>query len=375
MDFPIWGAEGIDDNTIAQMTAAADLPVSVAAALMPDAHLGYGLPIGGVLALDNAVMPYGVGNDIACRMMLTVLNVYADALDDHRSDLREAIDKSTKFGVGCQFDGSDRRQHPVMDEDWSFLEGIVDKDKAWAQLGTSGSGNHFIDVGELRYVNGGGYTAILTHSGSRGMGSKIATHFTRLAKAKHPELEGEDKNLAWLSLDDEDGQLYWKAMELAGRYASANHHCIHDRVIDAISQGPELGQHENHHNFAWKEEHFGKEVVVHRKGATPAGLGEMGIIPGSMTAPGYLVRGKGGETSMCSAAHGAGRAMSRKKAKGMFTRESMSVELKASGVDLMGSDVDEAPGAYKDIDEVMRHQKDLVEVVATFTPKIVKMAG
>jgi tRNA-splicing ligase RtcB (3'-phosphate/5'-hydroxy nucleic acid ligase) len=161
-------------------------------------------------------------------------------------------------------------------------------------------------------------------------------------------------------------------MELAGKYASANHAVIHENIADALSFSI-LGGIENHHNFAWKEEASGEEVVVHRKGATPAGAGVLGVIPGSMSAPGYVVRGTGNTDALSSAAHGAGRRMSRSEANKRFDWDTVKRKLKSQGVDLISAGLDEAPGAYKDIELVMAAQSDLVDVLAEFQPKIVKM--
>ena len=388
--YQVWGRHLIDEQTIDQMNRAVSIPPAVQGALCADAHLGYGLPIGGVLALDNAVSPYCVGVDIACRVMLSVTPVPVcndDPITNLEGKFRDAIEKHTRFGLGAAFQRSGRRQHDVMDRDWSIVDGIVDKDTAWNQLGSSGGGNHFIDIGEIEFtevfetlgpddyaVPAGKYVAILTHSGSRGMGSKIANHFTKVAMAKHPLLPPQYKRLAWLSLDDEDGQAYWEAMQLAGEYASANHHCIHDSLLKELGLQP-LAQVENHHNFAFKERYDGKELIVHRKGATPAGKGMLGIIPGSMADPGFLVRGKGKVESLNSAAHGAGRAMSRTAAKEKYRWASVKDELRHKRVTLISAGLDEVPGAYKSIEEVMAAQDDLVEIVAKFQPRLVKMAG
>ena len=253
------------------------------------------------------------------------------------------------------------------------------KDKAWAQLGTSGSGNHFVEFGVLELaeddlgLKAGTYLALLSHSGSRGPGATIASHYSKLAQRLHPELPKELKHLAWLDMDREEGQEYWEAMNLMGRYAAANHEMIHKHMAKALKTKV-LADIENHHNFAWKEEHEGKQVIVHRKGATPAGKGVMGIIPGSMATPGFVVRGKGDMDSLESASHGAGRVMSRKKARNSFTWSAVKKQLDAKGVTLISAGLDENPGVYKDIHEVMNQQTDLVDIVARFTPKIVKMA-
>jgi tRNA-splicing ligase RtcB len=189
---------------------------------------------------------------------------------------------------------------------------------------------------------------------------------------KQTPLPGEAKHLAWLDLNTHDGQEYWLAMNLAGDYASACHHDIHRRLAKALGKRP-LAVVENHHNFAWKEQVNGEELVVHRKGATPAQKGVLGIIPGSMTAPGFIVRGKGFEASLNSASHGAGRQLSRRKAKEQITNSEIKKVLQDYGVTLIGGGRDEAPMAYKDINKVMGNQTELVEVVGTFTPKIVRM--
>jgi tRNA-splicing ligase RtcB len=254
------------------------------------------------------------------------------------------------------------------------------KDKAYTQLGSSGGGNHFVEFGILEMLspeNGlgipsGKYIALLSHSGSRGLGATIANHYTKLARSVS-RLPKEAAHLAYFDLDSEEGQEYWRAMNLAGAYASACHEIIHDKITKSLGAGL-LARVENHHNFAWKEHHNGRDVIVHRKGATPAGKGELGIIPGSMTAPGFLVRGKGNPASLNSASHGAGRQMSRTKANQTITSEAMRKQLKESGVTLIGGGTDEAPAAYKNIHQVMAAQQDLVEVQASFSPKMVRMA-
>ncbi|MDX9971451.1 MAG: RtcB family protein [FCB group bacterium] len=372
-----WGRD-LDDTAIQQMENACMLPVSVRGALMPDAHVGYGLPIGGVLATDNAVIPYAVGVDIACRMKMTVLDLPLNALERLREKLTQAIETETKFGVGSTF--KRRRNHDVMDADWLSMPVTREfKDKAWAQLGTSGSGNHFVEFGELAVREGlpglapGHYVALLSHSGSRGTGAAVASHYSKLAMKLHPELDSALRQLAWLDLGSHEGQEYWHAMQLMGRYAAANHALIHRYVAKHL--GAEvLFDLENHHNFAWKEMHDGKEVIVHRKGATPAGEGVLGIIPGSMAAPGYIVRGKGNPASLDSAAHGAGRRMSRKQATKEFRWPQIKQYLEEQRVTLLSAGLDEAPMAYKNIEEVMAAQSDLVEPLAKFTPRLVKMA-
>jgi tRNA-splicing ligase RtcB len=221
-------------------------------------------------------------------------------------------------------------------------------------------------------IAAGRYLALLSHSGSRGLGATLAGHYTRIAK-DICKLPNEAANLAYLDMNSEAGQEYWLAMNLAGDYASACHEVIHEKMAKAIG-GQLLAKVENHHNFAWKESWNGEEVIVHRKGATPAGKGVMGIIPGSMTAPGFLVRGKGEDLAINSASHGAGRQMSRTQATKNISHQDMKAILQANNVTLIGAGLDEAPMAYKDINVVMNAQKDLVDVVAKFTPKMVRMA-
>lgn len=396
-----WG-EHLDHDAVMQMEKACLLPVSVAGALMPDAHVGYGLPIGGVLATDNAVIPYAVGVDIACRMKMTVLDLRLHDLDRRQDRFTRAIERETRFGVGANF--KERRRHEVLDADWS-VSPITrqNKDRAWSQLGTSGSGNHFVEFGiftahgPIRFgvppsggsgtelpeggipseLPPGQYVALLSHSGSRGTGAAVCDYYSKLAFAQFKDLPGELKRLAWLSLDSEEGREYWAAMELMGRYAAANHACIHQHIAENLGAQVLLDL-ENHHNFAWKERHViggvEREVIVHRKGATPAGAGVLGIIPGSMASPGFVVSGKGNAESLNSAAHGAGRVMSRKAANEKFNWKDVNRLLRERGVTLISAGLDEVPMAYKNIREVMAAQSELVTVLGQFDPKLVKMA-
>ncbi len=376
-----WGQD-LEPESINQMGRACQLPIAVAGALMPDAHVGYGLPIGGVLATDQAVIPYAVGVDIACRMKLTVLDLPLRELDRQREKLIKAIESETRFGVGATFE--QRRDHEILEADWSVSPVTrQNQDRAWAQLGTSGSGNHFVEFGvftaplPIGNLPAGQYVALLSHSGSRGTGAAVCTHYSQLAMNQHPDLPREHKHLAWLPLDSDAGREYWAAMELMGRYAAANHALIHRHLARHLHLEVLLDV-ENHHNFAWIERHRidgrDREVVVHRKGATPAGEGVLGIIPGSMASPGFLVRGKGNADSLRSASHGAGRVMSRTKALETFEWGKVNRILKERGVKLISAGLDEVPGVYKDIHQVMAAQADLVEVLGQFDPKLVKMA-
>jgi tRNA-splicing ligase RtcB len=382
LEYAIFGKDAIEEGALNQMNTAMQLPVTVAGALMPDAHQGYGLPIGGVLATRNAVIPYGVGVDIGCRMALTVYDIPEDHFLERRSLYKRELMSHTTFGAGKGFSGKDRAYHQVLDRKEfgmnKLLRGL--KDKAFEQLGSSGGGNHFVEWGIIDFpesdpvlgVEKGRYLALLTHSGSRGLGATIAGHYTKLAKT-HCPLPSFAANLAYLDLDTEAGQEYWMAMNLAGDYASACHEVIHRKLTKAIG-GTVLARVENHHNFAWKETLNGEELIVHRKGATPAGKDVMGIIPGSMTAPGFLVRGRGEVSSLNSASHGAGRHMSRTQALKNVRKPEMRELLEKAGVSLIGGGLDEAPMAYKDINQVMAAQSDLVDIIARFSPKMVRMA-
>ena len=381
LPYAIWGAEHIDENSRRQMDNAMRLPVSVAGALMPDAHVGYGLPIGGVLATEGAVIPYAVGVDIACRMRLTVFDAPPEVLRQQKERFEKVLRNNTCFGAGAEW--KPPRDDEVLDDpDWDALPLLRHlKDKATRQLGTSGSGNHFAEFGELELLApdpalelpAGRHLALLTHSGSRGAGFQIAEHYSAIARKLHPELDKSMQHLGWLELSSEEGQAYWLAMQLAGRYAAANHRVIHHLVARAAGLKARAVV-ENHHNFAWKERLAGgREVVVHRKGATPAGKGVLGVVPGSMADPGYVVRGKGNPQSLDSAAHGAGRKLSRGQALKTITRKERDQYLRDKGVTLLGGGLDESPQVYKDIDAVIRAQADLVDVLARFSPRIVMM--
>ena len=381
LPYRVYGAEAIEAGAIKQMETAMRLPVTVAGALMPDAHQGYGLPIGGVLATDNAVIPYGVGVDIGCRMCMTLYDLPASLPVTDKDRLKKVLVDNTRFGRATFQKPKDNAIFSR--SEFSDLQIARElKDRAWQQIGSSGGGNHFVEFGVVEVtqpvpeynLKPGTYLALLSHSGSRGFGANVARHYTNIAMDVC-RLPQEARHLAWLDLNTEAGQEYWLAMNLAGDYASACHHQIHERVAQALGETP-LAMIENHHNFAWKEKDAsGNEIIVHRKGATPAGAGVMGIIPGSMATPGFIVRGKGEAASVNSASHGAGRVMSRTKAKDTLHAKDVQTFLAKAGVEVIGSGLDEAPMAYKDIRQVMESQKDLVDVLGSFMPKIVRMCG
>lgn len=378
--FDVFGNKHIEVNAIKQMELAMCLPIAAKGALMPDAHQGYGLPIGGVLATNNAVIPYGVGMDIGCTMMLSILDLPASYVKHHAYELKKALQEQTHFGNdgGLEF----KQEHAVLDDnrfqDTELLRRL--HGKAVRQLGSSGSGNHFVEFGEVLIHEGnninlpaGNYAAILSHSGSRSLGANIAQHYTNVAM-NVCKLPREAKHLAWLDMDSEPGLEYWQAMNLAGDYAKACHAQIHFNLCKALCFTV-LTTVENHHNFAWKEMlDDGHEYIIHRKGATPAAEGALGIIPGSMIAPGYIVSGLGNAASLNSAAHGAGRKLSRQKAKNSITMSSVKKLLQREQVTLTGGSTEEAPDAYKDIELIMKSQTNLVKVEGTFHPRVVRMA-
>lgn len=392
LPYATWGESLIDAGARGQMDAAMRLPIAVAGALMPDAHVGYGLPIGGVLAVEDAVIPYAVGVDIACRMRLTVFDAGPEALDRVKDKLCRALTAQTRFGAGAAWERKEQVSHAVLEDPaWQttdLLRGL--RALAVEQLGTSGSGNHFVEWGLLTLerdsadlgLAAGRYLALLSHSGSRAVGFKIANHYSQLAQSLHASLPPEARHLGWLGLRSEAGAEYWQAMELAGRFAAANHEVIHRRLAQALGYRP-LAAVENHHNFAWKERlpappgfaQPEREVIVHRKGATPAGKGVLGVIPGSMTDAGYVVRGRGSAEALNSASHGAGRQMGRRQALRSITAAQRDALLREHGVTLLGGGLDESPQAYKSIESVMTAQQELVDVVARFEPRIVRMAN
>ncbi len=378
-DFHIYGKQFITENTIRQMETAMRLPIAAKGALMPDAHSGYGLPIGGVVATENAVIPYGVGLDIGCRMSLSIYDIPAGFLKHHQHKIKIALQEQTHFGIGTK--QNTYEDHAVLDRR-EFMEIETLKKlhgKAKSQIGTSGSGNHFVEVGIVQLednnptgVPAGEYIGILAHSGSRGFGAAIAKYYTGIALEKCWLPKGA-KHLAWLDLDSEAGQEYWIAMNLAGDYARACHDVIHRKMAKALGI-KQMAKIENHHNFAWKEKQAdGRELIVHRKGATPAKKGQLGIIPANMCDPGYIVSGKGNDLALNSASHGAGRKMSRKQAKVSYTLSELRKQLRQLGITLIDGAVDESPLAYKNMEDVMNSQRNLVRIEGKFFPKIVRM--
>lgn len=374
----VFGRDIIEPDAIRQMELVLKLPISIKGALMPDAHAGYGLPIGGVLAADGAVIPYGVGLDIGCGMRLTVLDGDGDYVKRYAGRIERALLEWTHFGMegGLRV----RQTHEVMHRDEWYGIDLLKKlrGKAWQQLGSSGGGNHFVEIGILSLYAGNGlglpegeYAALLSHSGARGLGAEIAKHYVQRAH-EQCRLPQSASHLVWLGLDTEAGVEYWRCMNLAADYAAACHDCIHANVAKAIGLKM-LASTGNHHNMATLESVDGRKVIMHRKGAVDAGLGKLSVIPGSMSTAGYLVMGKGNVSSLSSASHGAGRAMSRADAACRFTMSGIRKQLRERGVTLIGGSVEECSDAYKDIETVIACQSSLIEVQGRFMPKIVRM--
>ncbi len=366
----------VDGNAINQLKTALSLPVAVGGAGMPDLHKGYSLPIGGVVVLDQAISPAFVGYDISCMMMLTILDVDAahqpGNLDDEeiRQDYLNWVLDSTSFGLGASTDGID---HPVMHnpawQESRYLKGL--KSLAASQLGSSGAGNHFADIVLGKHLDGETFVGLLTHSGSRGVGNKIGHYFSDLADRTAVTKYKFPSGYGWFDLTSEPGQEYKLAMDLMGEYAQANHEIIHQRFLQVSGFG--LKQRvSNKHNFAWIDP---AGLVYHRKGATPANLGQMGIIPGSSGSESYLVVGKGNAESWYSASHGAGRPYSRSEAKRQFDPAAFQEHMSQRGITYHGVAPDETVAAYKDINKVIEAQADLVDIAAVMYPKVVVMGG
>jgi len=349
-------------------------------AAMPDVHAGIGATVGSVIATKAAIVPAAVGVDIGCGMNAVQLSLGAKDLPQSLGRLRSAIESAVPVGFETHGDERDAVREKAAKELATGLRKIVeanpkiasmqkDFQHAWVkQLGTLGGGNHFIEL----CLDENNDVWVMLHSGSRGIGNVIGRYFIERARR---EMEKEranlpDRDLAWLAQGSPAFEQYVDAVHWAQDYATENRREMMRAVLEAI--GPHLPPFKVkgeaiscHHNYVARERHFGADVFVTRKGAIRAGEGEMGIIPGSMGARSFIVRGKGNPQSLCSCAHGAGRRMSRTEAKRRFT--AADVERQTAGVECRkdAGVVDEIPGAYKDIDDVMAHQSDLVEVVHT----------
>lgn len=392
-----------DEKTIAQLQNVASR--AAYAALMADGHMGYLMPIGGVAAYRNEVSVPGVGYDIACGNAAIMTDRFIHEFDARDFGLlADEIQQTISFGMGRSNSADDAPvDHELFEsEAWSLLPGEAKaaelKSKARNQLGTVGSGNHYVDVFADR-VDGRIWVGV--HFGSRGLGHTIASGFLALAaNAKWGERVRESE--AILDLDKPIGQDYWALMNLAGQYAYAGREWVARKVVELIGAN-ELELIHNHHNFSWIEEHFGERLIVVRKGATPAYPGQKGFIGGSMGDDAVIVRGVSenqksavpgtGEeqkNAMYSTVHGAGRVMSRTQARGktkgwgpkariispgLVSQEMMESWIRERGVILRGGGLDEAPQAYRRLPDVLAAQGDTIEVLHTLRPVIVVMAG
>jgi tRNA-splicing ligase RtcB (3'-phosphate/5'-hydroxy nucleic acid ligase) len=390
-----------DDTTQAQLAKVAERARKVA--LMADGHVGYVMPIGGVAAYDNAVSIVGVGFDIACgnaaiRTDKTVsdLGDTGNQVSRRLTNLADEIAESLSFGMGRKNRSDDAPvDDPLFDDPaWSAVppkHRQALQVKARQQLGTVGSGNHYVDV----FADEAGALWVGVHFGSRGFGHTVASNFLALGQgAKWGERAPETEVL--LGLDQALGHDYWHLMELAGRYAYAGREWV-ARKVTSILGGRELELVHNHHNFAWKEQHEGEDLVVVRKGATPAFPGQVGFIGGSMGDDAVIVRGASSEDpavveiqrqALFSTVHGAGRVMSRTAAagkrhrktgrvlsEGKITPEMMRSWVAEKGVVLRGGGLDESPHVYRRLPDVLAAQGATIEVLHTLRPLIVVMAG
>lgn len=390
----IFGAH--DQKTLVQLADVASRAERVA--LMSDGHLGYIMPIGGVAAYDNKISVAGVGFDIACGNAAIRTNLELADIQSNLSELADEINEQISFGVGRKNKADDApTDDPLFQDDaWEIVptkKGVRQRlvDKARSQLGTVGSGNHYVDV----FADEDGAIWVGVHFGSRGFGHTVATTFMALNQGKSwGEKAKEAETL--LDLDEDLGKDYWAMMNLAGRYAYVGREWVARKVVKLLG-GEELELIHNHHNFAWKEVHDGREYVVVRKGATPAFPGQKGFVGGSMGDDAVILQGRENgdtetkasqEAAMFSTVHGAGRVMSRteaagkwdykrkvRKTQGKVTPDMLHEWLAEKEVILRGGGLDEAPHAYRRLPDVLASQGDTVEVLHTLKPLVVVMAG
>ena len=362
--------EQMDDGALEQARNLANLPFAFKhIAIMPDTHQGYGMPIGAVLATKGVIIPNAVGVDIGCGMCSLRTNL-TDIDTDDLKDIIKIIRNTIPVGFARHTAAQDQALMPQLTGNLPIVK--QEYDNALYQIGTLGSGNHFIEVQK----GSDGYIWIMIHSGSRNMGFTVANHYHDLAKQLN-SAAGEDisNDLAYLPESSEYFQLYKNEMNYCLEFALANRTLMMERAKAAFREilpDVEFADFINKpHNFAAEEEHFGETVIVHRKGATRARKGEWGMIPGSQGTRSFLVKGKGEAQSFQSCAHGAGRIMSRAQARKRLDLKEEVKALKEQGIlhaIRSRKDLDEAPGSYKDIDEVMNNQKDLVEIHIELQP-------
>lgn len=358
-----------DEGTVAQMKNCMGVGNVVAAAICADGHLGYAQPVGGVVAYENQISISGVGFDIACGNMATRLDVRLDDIKDRVPVIARDIAKTLSFGIGRA--NEERVEHQLFDDDDAWQEsGMRDyRQKAAAQLGTIGSGNHYVDL----FSDAEGFVWIGVHFGSRGLGHTSATRYLKAAGGQ----DGMNVPPAVVNVESEIGARYLAAMTLAGRYAYAGREWVVDRVRQIIG-GVATDIVHNHHNFAWKETIDGRELWVVRKGATPAYPKQRGFIGGSMGDDAVIIEGVESEDArvlLHSTVHGAGRVFGRKEAKRRFSREAMEAWLRDRGVLLIGGDLDESPMAYRRLPDVLAHHAHTIKIQHVLRPFVVVMAG
>jgi len=358
-----------DDATVAQMRNCMAVGNVVAGVICADGHLGYAQPVGGVIAYEKQISISGVGFDIGCCNMAVRLDTPFTAIEARIGEIIRDVQKVISFGVGRTND--ERVEHELFDDSDAWRESDMGeyRQKAVTQLGTVGSGNHYVDL--MR--DEAGYVWIGVHFGSRGLGHTSATRYLKAAGGK----DGMNVPPAVIDEDSELGRRYIAAMELAGRYSYAGREWVIERVRKIIG-GAVTDMVHNHHNYAWRENHGGRDLWVVRKGATPAFPGQRGFVGGSMGDDAVIIEGVDSEqskASLYSTVHGAGRLFGRKEAKRRFDRKTMDAWLQDRGVTLIGADLDESPMAYRRLPEVIAHHAGTVKVLHTLRPFAVVMAG
>ena len=358
-----------DENTIAQMRNCMAVGNAVAGVICADGHLGYAQPVGGVIAYDKQISISGVGFDIACGNMAVRLDTPFSAIEDKVGEIIRQIPQVISFGVGRTND--ERVSHDLFDdaEAWKAADMEDYRPKAMAQLGTVGSGNHYVDL--MRGDDG--LVWIGVHFGSRGLGHTSATKYLKAAGGK----DGMNVPPAVVDEGSEIGARYLAAMELAGRYAYAGREWVVERVRKIVG-GNVTDTIHNHHNYAWRENHNGRDLWVVRKGATPAFPGQRGFVGGSMGDDAVIIEGVESaedKLSLYSTVHGAGRLFGRKEAKRRFARAEMDAWLRERGVMLLGADLDESPMAYRRLPEVLACHAGTIRILHTLRPFAVVMAG
>lgn len=383
---PIWG-DPIDAGAQAQIENCQKTAYKTA--MMADHHLGYAVPIGGVVAYKNQISPSGVGYDIACGNMAVMTDLHYADIKENVVGIADDIFSQIAFGMGRK--NEERIDHPLFeDAAWKFIPKSIDKTMTHKQLGTVGSGNHYVDI--FRDIQDRIWIGV--HFGSRGFGHKIATHFLKAGGAKH----GINVDPLVVDVDSELGIDYIQCMTLAGKYAYAGREWVCAKVCSIIG-AQQLDVVHNHHNFAWNEIHGGEDLWVVRKGATPAFPGQRGFVGGSMGDISVILQGRNpmdshialeASRSLYSTVHGAGRAMSRTAAKGKFVRDEKGKKQRQPGlvrhdemlrwieeknVCLRGAGVDEAPQCYKRIEHVLQAHASTVMIMEVLRPIIVCMAG